>query len=494
MASPPVPDEADDEGVMNYSNLSIARKIQLAFGVLIALAVPVATVSILMLRETSGELTGAAESIMPEVRLATAFERSVLNARIQLIYHVTIQKPGAMEKGLRRFETAGKELAELDGLIRATPDLAALQPETATLAADFSQYETVLRRIPDSVAKGQNSGEEFTGLLNHWASLGGKLVDTAGKLSASGLALSSEHATEASKALEQIVSLTTVGYSGALLAGALIAFFVLRGVNRSLRHIVHDLNSGAEQVRSASTQLAHSAQDLSQGASEAASSISETSASRNQIASMIEQNTGNTRAAAGVATRSQEKCSSAGALVEEMTGAIRELSTASEKSAKIIKVIDEIAFQTNILALNAAVEAARAGESGLGFAVVAEEVRNLAHRSADAAREISELIADSVSKSKSGRTQVEAVAAAIRSVVALSAQVKPLVDQVDQGSQEQARGIGQFSQAVARLEQVSQTTSATTEESAAAAEELSAQAHALLDASAQLAEMVGGRA
>ncbi|MBL0155636.1 MAG: hypothetical protein IPP47_00785 [Bryobacterales bacterium] len=478
---------------MKLLNISITRKIQLAFGVLILLALPVGIISTWMLRDSSSELAGAAEQILPEVQLATAFERSVLNARIHFIYHVTIQKAGALDKGLRRFEQARKELQQLDGLVRDTPDLAPLRPETARLVADFARYESTLRRILQVVADKRNSGAEFDGLLKEWATLGGRLVDSAGALNASGMAMFARHATDTSASLKQVVRLTGFGYSVALFAGALVAFFVLRGVNRSLRHVVHDLNTGAEQVRSASTQLAEAAQDLSQGSAQAASSISETSTACNEIAAMVEKNNASTRAAASVATQSQQKCTAAGALVGDMTGAISELSAASEKSAKIIKVIDEIAFQTNILALNAAVEAARAGESGLGFAVVAEEVRNLARRSADAAREISELIADSVNKSKSGRAQVEAVAAAIRAIVELSAQVKPLVDQVDVGSQEQARGISHVSQAVARIEQVSHTTSATAEESAAAAEQLSAQAHSLLDASALLAEMVDGQ-
>lgn len=222
---------------MNYFKLSIARKIQLAFGVLILLALPVGIVSVWMLRTSSTELSSAAEQIMPEVRLATAFERSILNARIHFIYHVTIQKAGALEKGQTRFEQARKELAELDGLVRDTKALARFQPEAARLVSDFAQYEIVLRQILQSVANKQNSGEEFAKLITKWAALGGRLVDSAGTLNANGLAYFAERATSTSASLKHVVSLTTFGYSGALLAGAIIVFFVLRGVNRSLRHV-----------------------------------------------------------------------------------------------------------------------------------------------------------------------------------------------------------------------------------------------------------------
>ena len=158
-----------------------------------------------------------------------------------------------------------------------------------------------------------------------------------------------------------------------------------------------------------------------------------------------------------------------------------EINTQSGKISKIIKVIDEIAFQTNILALNAAVEAARAGEAGMGFAVVADEVRNLAQRCAQAARDTAALIEESIAKSNDGKVKVDEVADAIRAITEESAKVKTLVDEVNLGSQEQARGIEQIGKAITQMEQVTQTTAASAEESAAAAEELNAQSETLKD-------------
>jgi methyl-accepting chemotaxis protein/methyl-accepting chemotaxis protein-1 (serine sensor receptor) len=171
---------------------------------------------------------------------------------------------------------------------------------------------------------------------------------------------------------------------------------------------------------------------------------------------------------------------------------MKEIIDFSNKISKIIKVIDEIAFQTNILALNAAVEAARAGEAGMGFAVVAEEVRNLAQRSAQAAKDTAALIEESIEKSTVGSRNLNLVAEGIESITAGAMQVKTLVDEVNLGSQEQARGIEQVAKAITQMEQVTQKTAANAEESAAAAEELTAQSDALRGIVERLVELVGG--
>jgi methyl-accepting chemotaxis protein len=180
--------------------------------------------------------------------------------------------------------------------------------------------------------------------------------------------------------------------------------------------------------------------------------------------------------------------------LEEMVQSMKEINTSSEKISKIIRVIDEIAFQTNILALNAAVEAARAGEAGMGFAVVADEVRNLAHRSAQAAKDTAALIEESIAKSTEGNKKLQLVAGSIQQVTGSSTQVKVLVDEVDVGSQEQSRGIEQIASAVTQMETVTQRSAASAEESAAASEELAAQAQTLLDVVEKMRQMVGGTA
>jgi len=177
--------------------------------------------------------------------------------------------------------------------------------------------------------------------------------------------------------------------------------------------------------------------------------------------------------------------------LDRMVVQMQEIGNSSNKIARIIKVIDEIAFQTNILALNAAVEAARAGEAGLGFAVVADEVRNLAQRCAQAARDTAGLIEDSIATSRDGNARLDQMAGHVRGMTENATQVKSLVDEVNIGSQEQARGMEQISRAVMQMEQVTQRTAASAEESASAGTDLNSHANGLRALVHEMREMVG---
>jgi methyl-accepting chemotaxis protein/methyl-accepting chemotaxis protein-1 (serine sensor receptor) len=273
-----------------------------------------------------------------------------------------------------------------------------------------------------------------------------------------------------------------------------VIFFVIRAINRSLRAVIGELSEGAGQVASAAGQISSSSQSLAQGASEQAASLEETSASSEEINSMARKNAENAHGANGLVTQSQQKFSETNRSLEAMVEAMSDIKASSDKVSKIIKVIDEIAFQTNMLALNAAVEAARAGEAGMGFAVVADEVRNLAQRCAQAAKDTAALIEESIAKSKEGKTKVDQVVVAIRFITEESAKVRTLVDEVSVGSLEQTRGIEQIARALTQMEQVTQQSAANAEESAAAAEELTAQASTLMEVVEQLGSMVGGAA
>lgn len=210
---------------------------------------------------------------------------------------------------------------------------------------------------------------------------------------------------------------------------------------------------------------------------------------------MARRNTENSHSAAEAVARSQEGFEKANSSLGEMVGAMEGINASNQKTSKIIKVIDEIAFQTNILALNAAVEAARAGEAGMGFAVVTDEVRNLAQRCAQAAKDTADLIEDSIQRSNGGRIKVDRAAVSIRTITAEASKVKVLVEEINLGSVEQTRGIDQIGRAITQMEQVTQSSAANAEESAAAAEELSAEAKAMQDVVEALRAMVdGGRA
>ncbi len=272
------------------------------------------------------------------------------------------------------------------------------------------------------------------------------------------------------------------------------ATIAVRGINRTLVDSIGSLAESAEQVGGAASQVSASSQSLAQGTSEQAASVEETSSSSEEINSMARANSEKSLAAAALMGQSQQRFVETRNLLDQSVAAMSEINTQSDKIARIIKVIDEIAFQTNILALNAAVEAARAGEAGMGFAVVADEVRNLAQRCAQAAKDTSTLIEESIAKSNDGKAKVDHVADAFTAISDEVNKVKALVDEVSMGSLEQSKGIEQVRKAMTEIEQVTQRAAASAEESASASEELSAQSVALKDVVGRLAAMVGGTA
>jgi methyl-accepting chemotaxis protein len=257
----------------------------------------------------------------------------------------------------------------------------------------------------------------------------------------------------------------------------------LNTMNDKLNALVTQVRGGANNIASAAGEVAAGNQDLSARTEQQASSLEETAASMEELTSTVKHNADNARqanllaqAASGVAVRG-------GSVVEQVVGTMQDIHTASGKIAEIISVIDGIAFQTNILALNAAVEAARAGEQGRGFAVVAGEVRNLAHRSAAAAKEIKALIANSVASVATGSRLVEQAGETMREVVGSVQRVTDIMAEITAASAEQTAGIEQVNVAVVQMDQVTQQNAALVEEAAAAAE-------AMQDQAASLAQVV----
>ncbi len=353
-----------------------------------------------------------------------------------------------------------------------------LESLAANLQGCLRDYEAAGQKYHDGIVADQGAGAEM-------AATATGIVDTVNQLST---ALKNDMA-----AITARTNSLTLGMAvGAIILGVVLAMLITRSIVRPINRIIAGLNEGSDQVNDAAAQVAAASQQLAEGASEQASSLEETSSALEEMAAMTRTNAENARQANELSDQAKTAAQDGDQTMTQLNSAMAGINESSGKISKIIKVIEEIAFQTNLLALNAAVEAARAGEHGKGFAVVADEVRNLAQRAAQASREVTGLIEDSVGRAREGTTVASEVAKSLGAIVADVTKVADLVNGITRASQEQAQGVDQVNIAVSQMDKVTQQNAAGAEESASAAEELSAQATTVKGMVDELAGVIGG--
>jgi len=386
-----------------------------------------------------------------------------------------------------------EEVLKASGAYNATISLEEDRAMFAKLTALRADYERIIAAIQAHVVAGRAG--EAAALVN------AELNPAFDALHHQVDLMSEWNRKNAEAALAGIEGGVGRGIRGTLLAlavGVLLAvaaaIWIIRSVRRALLEVSGTIAGGAEQVAAASGQVSSSSQALASGASEQAASLEESSSSLEEMASMTKRNADAATKAKSLAGEARSAADAGSTEVVAMTRAMHEIKASSDEIAKIVKTIDEIAFQTNILALNAAVEAARAGEAGLGFAVVADEVRNLAQRSAQASKETAAKIESAIARTAQGVTISDKVSTHLGTIVTRVRYVDELIAEVATASHEQSEGVNQINSAVSDMDKVVQSNAASAEESAAAAEELNQQAAALNAAVATLRRLAGADA
>jgi methyl-accepting chemotaxis protein len=470
---------------------TVGKKLLSAFSITFVLILSLLALYVLQTRQSNQRLNQVLHSFNQKLEIANSIELATTDmqgAQRGLMLAYEAKDAGAAPQYIQLYQDSSKKIED---------DLAEFEPLVATDAE---------RSSLNSVRESLNTWKpRFQELINICQSgdiakayalrSQNKLVSAAMNAAATAIVNEQERSLAAAEAdsaaaMTRSLWLTVLAIVVSLGLGVLV-FLQVGQITSSLRETVQQLDEGASQLAEGASHISAASQTLAAGTSEQASSIGETSAASEQIATMTRRNSESSAKASGLMAETTAVIGDANRSLDQMQQSMHAINESSTKVADIIKIIDQIAFQTNILALNAAVEAARAGAAGMGFAVVADEVRNLAHRSAQAAKDTTALIEESVARSHEGRSKLELVATSIRALTESSAQVKGLVDEVKTGSAEQAKGIQLISTQMTTIERVTQSAAASAEEGAATGEQMQAQANSLAGIVKDLRQMVG---
>jgi len=408
--------------------------------------------------------------------------RDLLLGRIYVLKFLEKNDQKAVDRVHEEFEKMQEQLNIMDKELQN-------MKRREVLESIISAKDVYLNTFNDLVSTVFDSNKIITGTLDR---IGPEIAYKIEDVKLSIKAMQDDLGPKLVASNKQSITFILIISSMALLLGMGLAFVITRAITKPLNRVITGMNEGASQVAAASGQVSSASQSLAQGASEQAASIEETSSSLEEMSSMTKQNASNASQADTLMREVNQVVDKADTSMGQLTVSMEDISKASDETSKIIKTIDEIAFQTNLLALNAAVEAARAGEAGAGFAVVAEEVRNLALRSSEAAKNTASLIEGTVKKVNNGSALVNQTNTAFVEVAQSTKKVGELVGEISAASKEQATGIEQINMAVTEMDKVTQQNAATAEESASASEEMNAQAETMEQYVRDLMVLVGG--
>ncbi|UOD29845.1 MCP four helix bundle domain-containing protein [Massilia violaceinigra] len=499
-----------------FYNLKIARKLMLVFALVVAMACGLGVFSISQLVKVRDASNDIATNWLPSVRYLGQVQASLSRYRISEATHVLLPDEADMlatDKSMAtRLETLRKQQESYAALV-TEPEETRLYKEL-TVALDDYLVESKKVTALSHAGKKDEARAAFRGPSNKLFRQINEALDAIIKINDSGSAASAASAMQTYQMARKLIigSLVALALIGLLLAvglarivarplqeavaiagrvagGDLSGVIVssssdetgqlmasLRSMNDSLLGVVQQVRSGTDTIALASAEIASGNLDLSSRTEEQASSLEETASAMEELTATVRQNADNARQANQLALSASTIASDGGAVVNDVISTMESISASSRKIVDIISVIDGIAFQTNILALNAAVEAARAGEQGRGFAVVASEVRNLAQRSAAAAKEIKQLIDNSVFQVDAGTALVQRAGSTMTEVVVSVRRVSDVVAEISAASHEQSSGIDEVNKAIVQMDEVTQQNAALVEQAAAAAGALQEQA------------------
>ncbi|NDI85425.1 methyl-accepting chemotaxis protein [Undibacterium crateris] len=505
--------------MMFFKNLKISAKLLTGFIALLILTALIGFFSIYELARVNQSATDLGTNWMPSVKAAMGVKERLSRLRAQEAQMVFAENPEEVAKYVKRSKEA------ITGLKENEQEYSRLisEPEERKQYEEYSKLATEYLAISEKMmglATAGNGAEAVAVLRGESSKSNAKLRDQVDKL----VELNANGGMAAYKGsiavYERSRVLILIALAVSIVIGLTLAFWIagivsrplsyavqvaqtvaagdltsqidvrssdetglllnaLREMNESLKKVVTEVRHGTDEISHAASEIAHGNMDLSNRTESQASSLEETASSMEEITSTIQHNADNARQANQLSHSASEVAQRGGQVVSEVVHTMGSINESSKKIVDIIAVIDGIAFQTNILALNAAVEAARAGEQGRGFAVVASEVRNLAQRSANAAKEIKELINDSVEKVEQGTRLVDQAGSTMSEVVDSVKRVSDIISEITAAGLEQSAGIAQINDAVSNMDTMTQQNAALVEEAAASAAELSEQTNRL---------------